>query len=53
MVNTSRETVLRAMQVFIQRGVVEKGLRRLIVRKPETLRDEVNAIKPPADPSTP
>lgn len=53
MVNTSRETVSRAMQVLIQRGVVEKDLRRLIVRKPETLRDEVNAIKPPADPSKP
>lgn len=50
MVNTSRETVSRAMQVLIQRGVVEKDLRRLIVRKPETLRDEVNAVKPPAEP---
>ena len=53
MVNTSRETVSRAMQVLIQRGVVEKDLRRLIVRKPETLRDEVNAVKPPTDPSKP
>lgn len=51
MVNTSRETVSRAIQVLIQRGVVEKDLRRLIVRKPETLRDEVNALKPPADPA--
>jgi len=49
MVNTSRETVSRAMQVLIQRGVVEKDLRRLIVRKPETLREEVNAPKPPTD----
>lgn len=46
MVNTSRETVSRAIQVLIQRGVVEKDLRRLIVRKPETLREEVNAPKP-------
>ena len=53
MVNTSRETVSRAMQVLIQRGVVEKDLRRLIVRKPETLRDEVNAVKPPADSTKP
>lgn len=43
MVNTSRETVSRAFQVLIQRGVVEKDLRRLIVRKPEVLRSEINA----------
>lgn len=49
MVNTSRETVSRAIQVLIQRGVVEKDLRRLIVRKPETLREEVNAPKPPVN----
>ncbi len=51
MVNTSRETVSRAMQVLIQRGVVEKDLRRLIVRRPEILREEVNAHKPPVDQS--
>ena len=45
MINTSRETVSRAIQVLIQRGVVEKDLRRLIVRKPEILRDEGNAPK--------
>lgn len=33
MVNTSRETVSRAMQVLIQNGVVEKDLHRLIIRK--------------------
>ena len=49
MVNTSRETVSRAMQVLIQRGVVEKDLKRLIVRKPETLRQEINALKPITD----
>ena len=38
MVNTSRETVSRAMQVLIQRGVIEKDLRRLIVRQPDVLR---------------
>ena len=37
MVNTSRETVSRAVQELIQRGIVEKDLRRLIVRKPEAL----------------
>ena len=41
-VNTSRETVSRAIQTLIQRGVVEKDLRRLIVRLPEALR---NAVK--------
>lgn len=37
MVNTSRETVSRALQVLIQRGVLEKDLRRLIVRQPDFL----------------
>lgn len=37
MVNTSRETVSRAVQELIQRGIAEKDLRRLIVRKPEAL----------------
>ena len=45
MINTSRETVSRAMQVLIQRGVVEKDLRRLIIRKPENLRDEASASR--------
>ena len=49
MINTSRETVSRAMQILIQRGVVEKDLRRLIVREPETLRDEVNALRQTSD----
>lgn len=40
-VNTSRETVSRAIQTLIQRGVVEKDLRRLIVRLPDALRDAV------------
>ena len=38
MLNTSRETVSRAITELVQAGVVEKDLRRLIVRKPETLR---------------
>ncbi|MBP6718338.1 MAG: Crp/Fnr family transcriptional regulator [Rhodoferax sp.] len=46
MVNTSRETVSRAIQALIQGGVVEKDLRRLIVRKPEVLREESTSIKP-------
>ena len=37
MLNTSRETVSRAITELVQAGVVEKDLRRLIVRKPEVL----------------
>lgn len=37
MVNTSRETVSRAVNSLIDQGVVEKDLRRLIVRMPEAL----------------
>lgn len=40
-VNTSRETVSRAIHILIQKGVVEKDLRRLIVRQPEALRKAV------------
>jgi CRP-like cAMP-binding protein len=35
--NTSRETVSRALNTLIQRGVVEKDRRRLIVRNPDAL----------------
>lgn len=45
MVNTSRETVSRAIHMLIQRGVVEKDLRRLIVRRPDVLRDELTVTK--------
>ena len=38
MVNTSRETVSRALHYLIQEKIVEKDLRRLIVRKPDKLR---------------
>jgi len=44
MVNTSRETVSRAIHVLIERGVVEKDLRRLIVRQPEVLRRELAEV---------
>jgi len=40
-VNTSRETVSRAIHILIQKGVVEKDLRRLIVRQPDALRKAV------------
>jgi CRP-like cAMP-binding protein len=39
MVNTSRETVSRALSILIKRDVVEKDLRRLIIRQPEILRE--------------
>ena len=32
MINTSRETISRALRVLLQKGIVEKDLRRLIVR---------------------
>jgi len=37
MVNTSRETVTRAIARLIEGGVVQKDLRRLIIRKPQVL----------------
>lgn len=43
MVNTSRETVSRAIHILIQKGVVEKDMRRLIVRQPEALRKAVSS----------
>lgn len=46
MVNTSRETVSRALQVLIQRDIVEKDLRRLIVRQPDALRDAATGELP-------
>lgn len=41
-VNTSRETVSRAIHILIQKGVVEKDMRRLIVRHPEAFRRAVH-----------
>lgn len=41
-VNTSRETVSRAIHILIQKGVVEKDMRRLIVRHPEAFREAVH-----------
>jgi len=38
MVNTSRESVSRAIQVLLQQGIVERDLRRLIVRRPDVLK---------------
>jgi CRP-like cAMP-binding protein len=37
MINTSRETVTRALLHLAQQGIVEKDLHRLIIRKPDEL----------------
>ena len=49
MVNTSRETVSRAIHILLQKGVVEKDLRRLIVRQPEELSKAVNQSISPTE----
>lgn len=38
MINTSRETVSRAIQTLTRQGIVEKDIRRLIVRRPDALK---------------
>ena len=38
MVNTSRETVTRALSSLAAAGVVEKDMRRLLIRKPDALK---------------
>ena len=43
LVNTSRETVSRAIQAMIQKGIVEKDMRRLIIRHPKALRGAITA----------
>ncbi|HTD03690.1 Crp/Fnr family transcriptional regulator [Undibacterium sp.] len=37
MINTSRETVTRALLSLVQQGIVEKDMHKLIIRKPEEL----------------
>ena len=37
MINTSRETVTRALLQLAQQGIIEKDLHRLIIRKPQEL----------------
>ena len=37
MINTSRETVTRALLALTQQGIIQKELRRLIIRDPEAL----------------
>lgn len=43
MVNTSRETVTRALLALVQQGIVEKESHRLIIRDPEALKKLVQA----------
>jgi len=50
MVNTSRETVSRAFAELMRMGVVEKDLRRLIIRKPDVLRQLVETDSQPGLP---
>jgi CRP-like cAMP-binding protein len=38
MINTSRETVTRTLQVLIQKGIVKKGTHRLIIINPDGLK---------------
>ncbi|MBY0410908.1 MAG: Crp/Fnr family transcriptional regulator [Burkholderiaceae bacterium] len=51
MLNTSRETVSRAITELIQSGVVEKDLRRLIVRKPDVLQQLASKVEAPQPPN--
>jgi CRP-like cAMP-binding protein len=43
MVNTSRETVTRALLTLVQQGIVQKESHRLIIRDPEALKKLVQA----------
>jgi CRP-like cAMP-binding protein len=43
MVNTSRETVTRALLALVQQGIVQKDSHRLIIRDPEALKKLVQA----------
>jgi CRP/FNR family transcriptional regulator, cyclic AMP receptor protein len=51
MVNTSRETVSRAVTQLIAQGVIEKDYRRIIVRRPDRLK-ELAAQQPSVHPTT-
>ncbi len=43
MINTSRETVTRAILTLVQQGIVEKDGHKLVLRKPEEFHKLVNA----------
>lgn len=44
MVNTSRETVTRALLTLVQQGIVQKDAHRLIIVKPEALQKLVQGV---------
>jgi CRP/FNR family cyclic AMP-dependent transcriptional regulator len=44
MVNTSRETVTRALHVLFEQAVIEKDNRRLIVRKPQLMQELIHKL---------
>lgn len=44
MINTSRETVTRAILTLVQQGIVEKDAHRLIIRKPDALQKLVHGV---------
>jgi len=47
LINTSRETVTRALLILAQQGIIQKDLRRLIIRKPEALHKLAQGDPPP------
>lgn len=46
MLNTSRETVTRALLALTQQGIVQKDLNRLIIHNPESLQKLARGISP-------
>jgi CRP-like cAMP-binding protein len=46
MVNTSRETVTRALALLKAEGIIQKDLRRLIIRRPDELRRLIELHRP-------
>jgi len=46
MINTSRETVTRAILHLVQQGIIEKELQRLVIRKPDEFQKLVRGTPP-------
>ena len=49
MVNVSRETVTRAIASLLKSSIVQKDMRRLIIRSPQRLQELVNGKRRPSD----
>jgi len=49
MINSSRETVTRAIAVLLNANVVQKDMRRLIIRAPDRLKELVDGKRKPGD----